>query len=100
MKTRLKRISIVACISLIVAQTFHITTPVSAQIPAEYKPNYKFAAERAKILDTKTSIDAKKQNGQAIDTVFFATLLKNFNVVFNYLPKTPDYKIVYESCRV
>lgn len=78
---------------------FHTPT-VSAQIPAEYKPNYKFATEWAKIEEVLYKIDAKRKNWQAVETFHFSSLLQNFNVVFNYLPQTPEYKSTYESCRV
>lgn len=81
-----------------------LTTPwpeVSASVPAEYKPNYKFATQREKIEETMYNISALKKNGQAINTSLFSSLLSNFNIVFNYLPQNkPEYKEVYASCRV
>lgn len=99
---KLKRIGSILAIVTLLAQSFWLFhLPIaSAQIPAEYKPNYKFATERAKIEEILYKIDAKKKNGQAVETFHFSSLLQNFNVVFNYLPQTPEYKSVYESCRV
>jgi PKD repeat protein len=72
----------------------------SAAVPAEYKPNYKFAPQRAQIQDTLYKIDAKRKNGQTVDTFYFKDLEKAFIVVFDYMPQTPAYKGIYESCHV
>lgn len=73
--------------------------PVSANIPIEYKPNYKFSNERNKIEDIKNKIAGITKNGGAVDTAYFSELLKNFNVLFNHLPQNKsEYKVVYETC--
>lgn len=104
MKTKniIKTILTLAVLSLFVA--LFLTTPwrdVSAAIPVEYRPNYKFASQREKIEETMYNINALRKNGQAVNTSYFSSLLTNFNTVFNYLPQNkPEYKEVYASCRV
>ncbi|MBP6085785.1 hypothetical protein KA478_01040 [Patescibacteria group bacterium] len=43
-------------------QSFQIVPHVEAQIPAEYKPNYKFAAERDKIQETNDLIRSNRRS--------------------------------------
>ncbi len=99
MKTHKKIISLVLMLSMLGSQFIYAPT-TSAAVPAEYKPNYKFAPQRAQIQDTLYKIDAKRKNGQTVDTFYFQDLEKNFNVVFDYMPQTSEYKGVYESCHV
>lgn len=104
MKTKniIKTILTLFVLSLFVG--LFLATPwrnVSAAIPAEYRPNYKFASQREKIEETMYNINALRKNGQAVSTSYFSSLLSNFNTVFNYLPQNKaNYKEVYASCRV
>ena len=86
-------------VSMLGSQLIYVPA-TSAQIPNEYKPNYKFAPQRAQIQDTLYKIDAKRKNGQTVDITFFKELEKNFTVVFDYMPQTSEYKGIYESCHV
>jgi hypothetical protein len=99
MKTHKKIISLVLMLSMLGSQFIYVPT-TSAQVPAEYKPNYKFAPQRAQIQDTLYKIDAKRKNGQTVDTFYFKNLEKDFIVVFDYMPQTSEYKGIYESCHV
>ncbi len=96
MKRRQKRVAI-AWVLGVLFQSFQIVPHVEAQIPAEYKPNYKFAAERDKIQETNDLIRSNRRSWKAIQVSYFSQLLKNYNIVFQYLPK--EYKSTYEDCR-
>lgn len=84
----------------ILMQSYQIVPSVEAAIPAEYKPNYKFDAEWDKIEDLNVKINAKRKNWQTVEVFYFKELLKNYNTLFEYLPQSPDYRAVYEDCRI
>lgn len=104
MKTKniLKTILSVAVLGLFGA--LFLTAPrenVSAAVPMEYRPNYKFASQREKIEEIIYTINATRVNGQAVSTSYFSTLSTLFNVVFSHLPQNKvEYKEVYEICRI
>ncbi len=77
-----------------------LTQPTFALIPAEYRPNYKFAAELEKVQEINDKINAKRKGGQAVETFYFRELLKNYNTLFEYMPQNRDFKPLYEVCRV
>lgn len=95
-----KRIVIGVMLMGLLFQTFPSIPRAYAQVSAEYKPNYKFAAERDKIEETNRTINAKQKNGQTVEVYHFRDLLKNYNTLFQYLPQKSEYKSVYEDCRI
>lgn len=92
---------IVALLIASILSTQLTLTPITyAQIPLEYKPNYKFNSERAKSQEILVKIRSLRKQNQAIETFYFSNLLKNFKVVFPYLPTSPDNNQVFEDCRL
>ncbi len=57
-----KKILVSVLLMGILFQTFPSIPHTYAQVPAEYKPNYKFAAERDKIEEINRTINAKQKN--------------------------------------
>lgn len=66
----------------------------------EYRPNFKISSEWNETLDLFVKIQASKQVGSNIETSLFQKLYKNFNYVFEYFPKKPEFKTVYEQCLI
>jgi hypothetical protein len=99
MKKQKKLVAILWMITILM-QSYQVVPYVDAAIPAEYKPNYKFDAEKDKIEELNVKINAKKKSWQTVEVFYFKELLKNYNTLFEYLPQSPDYKAVYEDCRI
>jgi hypothetical protein len=68
-------------------QSFSYAPVTQAQIPNEYRPNYKFANEWQKVEEINTVIAAKQRNSQTIEAFYFRDLLKNYAVLFQYMPQ-------------
>lgn len=99
MKKNKKIVAIMWMIAMLV-QSYQVVPHVEAQIPSEYRPNYKFAAQWDTIQDLNVKINSKRKNWQTVEVFYFKELLKNYNTLFEYLPQSPDYRAVYEDCRV
>lgn len=83
-----------------VAQAFTPANVVEAAIPTDYRPNYKISTQWNEIQDLLVKIQAAKQVGSNIDIAIFSKLAKHFAYVFNYFPKKPEFKTVYEQCAI
>ncbi len=73
---------------------------IEAAVPTDYKPNYKIDAPWNEIQDLLVKIQAAKQVGSNIDGALFSTLYNDFKLVFDYFPKKPEFKTVYEQCLI
>lgn len=100
MKSRLKHLFTASWMVLTLTQIFMHADPLEAAIPVEYTPNYKISSQRNDIQDLLVKIQANKQVGSSIDTLIFTKLYENFSYVFDYFPKKPEFKTVYEQCLI
>lgn len=100
MKKRFKHLLAAAWIMLTLLQAFKPDGFVDAAIPVEYRPNYKIEAQRNEVQDLLVKIQAAKQVGSNIDTSLFTKLYNDFDFVFDYFPKKPEFKTVYEQCLI
>jgi|GEM_PF-244269 len=100
MKSWFKHIIIAGRIVLTLAQAFQPHQFVEAAVPAEYRPNYKIGAQRNNVQDLLVKIQAAKQVGSTMDISLFGKLHDNMKYVFDYFPKKPEFKTVYEQCLI
>ena len=100
MKIWLKYLVVSVWMLLALTQAFHPSAETSAAIPVEYRPNYKIERQWSEILDILVKIQAAKQVGGNIDATLFTKLYDDFEVVFDYFPKKPEFKTVYEQCMI
>lgn len=98
MKSWFKHLLLTGWVVATLLQAFQPVDFVEAAIPVEYRPNYKIEAQRNEVQDLLVKIQAAKQLGANIDTSLFTKLATDFDFVFDYFPKKPEFKTVYEQC--
>jgi PKD repeat protein len=76
------------------------TLTVQASLPNDYVANYKTTAIWADVLDIFVQIQAHDKTGNPVPPHLFVKLAWDFDAMFPHLPQRPDFKIVYEKCKI
>jgi PKD repeat protein len=69
-------------------------------VPNAYIANQKTSQTRSDILWIFVQIKAYKKTNNAISPSLFKQLSDDFESIFPYLPQKPEFKIVYEQCKI
>jgi PKD repeat protein len=73
---------------------------VFAAIPSEYNANYKISWPWDQVNEAMVKIEALRKTGTKVPPSLFSQLNSQFQAVFQYLPQTPNDKLIYEQCRI
>jgi hypothetical protein len=86
-----------------IISTLMLALPSIAQnigIPPFFFANYHISEQRDDMLNIFVTIDASRNTGSDLDETFFMELDDLFSDIFPHLPSVPDFRIVYEQCRI
>ena len=83
-----------AWVFLVEAQSF------GSQVPANYYPDYQIADDFKQMSEAFGVLDATIKLSEAPDPWLFGDLKRNFDTVFEYFPKEPQYLQVYTQCEI
>ena len=83
-----------AWVFLVEAQSF------GSQVPANYYPDYQIAQDFQEMSEAFGVLDATIKLSEAPDPWMFAKLKRNFDTVFEFFPKDPQYLQVYTQCEI
>lgn len=94
-----KIISISACF-LILSSFLLWFSNWQSTVPRIYYPNSEISTNFDRIIKNFASLEAYRTTNTDVPVEIFSQLKSDFDKVFPYFPKTPNYSIVYEQCRI